>query len=168
MIFRDHVYLPIHRVGYPDPSAFCRNVGYVSAEEIGFIFCKHEVRSMKQISFAKTCPTLLQKARVRVSPLVYMHWKLYTSWVSVAPLRILSWHNSEPFELGIFTFVTSKARWDQDEWLNFYTLAVLYALIPMKVLAPKPPYLSGSMTTLRLPQKSLQNSHSISFESSVL
>ena len=32
-----------HRVGYPEPSAFCSNVGYVLAEEIYFIFCKYEV-----------------------------------------------------------------------------------------------------------------------------
>ena len=64
-----------HRVGYPDPSAFCSNVRYVLAEELCFIFRKHEVRSkhlvysgtlfsvsVKQISFAKTRPTLLQKA----------------------------------------------------------------------------------------------------------
>ncbi len=36
---------PLHMVGYPDPSAYCINVGYVLAEEICFIFCKHEVRS---------------------------------------------------------------------------------------------------------------------------
>ncbi len=35
----------IHRMGYPDPFAFCSNVGYVLAEEICFIFHKHEVRS---------------------------------------------------------------------------------------------------------------------------
>ena len=49
-------------VGYPDPFAFCSNVGYVLVKEICFI--KHErcLGSMKQIYFAKTCPTLLQKA----------------------------------------------------------------------------------------------------------
>ena len=34
-----------HRVGYPDPCAFCSNIGYVLAKEICFIFHKHEVRS---------------------------------------------------------------------------------------------------------------------------
>ncbi len=40
-------YPHLHRVGYPDPSAFCNNVGYVLAEEICFIFRKHEVRSKR-------------------------------------------------------------------------------------------------------------------------
>ncbi len=35
---------PLHRVGYPDPSVFCINVGYALAEEICFIFRKHEVQ----------------------------------------------------------------------------------------------------------------------------
>ena len=39
--------ITIHRVGYPDPSAFCINVGYVLAEEICFIFCKHEAQSKR-------------------------------------------------------------------------------------------------------------------------
>ena len=43
-------------MGYPDPSAFCSNVDYVLAEEICFIFRKHEVRSKEftpDLMFAK-------------------------------------------------------------------------------------------------------------------
>ena len=31
----------LQREGYPDPSAFCSNIGHVLAKEICFILCKH-------------------------------------------------------------------------------------------------------------------------------
>ena len=39
------ILLSTRRMAYPDPSAFCSNIGYVLAKEICFIFRKHEVRS---------------------------------------------------------------------------------------------------------------------------
>ncbi len=75
---------PIHRMGYPDPSAFWNNVGYVLAEEICFIFTFFidielwtQSLSMKQISFAKTCPTLLQKAEGSGYPSPCIHYMYY-------------------------------------------------------------------------------------------
>ncbi len=32
------------RAGYPETSIICSNVGYVLAQTICFIFCKHEAR----------------------------------------------------------------------------------------------------------------------------
>ena len=57
-----HVYCnwTTQREGYPETRIFCDNVGYVLAQTICFIFCKHKARgkpsvqSMKQIACAKT------------------------------------------------------------------------------------------------------------------
>ena len=61
--------VPLQREGYPETRIFCSNVGYVLAQTICFIFCKHEDRSnLKQIVCAKTQPTLLQKILVSGYP----------------------------------------------------------------------------------------------------
>ncbi len=89
-LWKYHCCLHIQGEGYPDPSAFCNNVGHVLAKEIYFILSKHKIQSKLFTSlhdgkavFTKYEADLLcqnityittKDRGVRVSHPVYMHF----------------------------------------------------------------------------------------------
>ena len=101
--------------GYPETRIFCSNVGYVLAQTICFIFCKHEARSkllvdllfllqtsclqnLKQIVCAKTQPTLLQEILVSGYPsLCHCHTIECIQKEGTASLTILCTQNNKNY-----------------------------------------------------------------------